>query len=63
MKHLGLHSVAVHPSDMPGRDNPDATARPEPTHDTGPHPQRVVASPERLPRMAIMSFLLKKVIC
>ncbi len=40
LKQLGLHSVAMDLSNMPGRQNPDATAHPEPTHDTGPHPQR-----------------------
>ncbi len=39
LKQLGLHSVAMDLSNMPGKQNPDATAHPEPTHDTGPHPQ------------------------
>ena len=56
---MGLHSVAMDLSNMPGRQNPDATAHPEPTHDTGPHPQRILARPERLPCMAMMSFPLR----
>ncbi len=52
----------MHLSNMPGRQNSDAKAHSEHTHDTGPHPQWLLARPERRPRMAIMSILLRKLL-